>query len=132
MTTIAPADTGQFSIIELSDALAQAPVRFPVVLLFEDGRTCPPGELMSYRGYYDHLAITAGTERVSATVFRQFLVKTIGKKMFGYKGGEYEMTRHTPVWVSEHGSVSGKTITSVTIAAKQVILEVGPIGGGDW
>jgi hypothetical protein len=58
-------------------------------------------DLHSYRGYYEDLAVTvAGTGAPwnLGKLLRE-LRAAQGKTFTGYKGGEYVMTRVTPVWV---------------------------------
>lgn len=61
----------------------------------------------SYRGYYTDL----GFETTGAVVQVRELLKTVkkclGQTFEGYKGGDYTMTKTTPVWTSEYGTSNG-------------------------
>lgn len=64
-----------------------------------------PVSLDSWRGIYAELALEFDEESPAPT--SQWLLdlcrETIGKTLTGYKGGDYFMSRHTPVWVSNYG-----------------------------
>ena len=73
-----------------------------------------PDSLMSYRGYYEQLAVTPQEwKEVLVNDFLQQLKAAVGAKFSGYKGGEYIMHDNTPVWVSEYGRASGTGIVGV-------------------
>lgn len=67
-----------------------------------------PRGIASYRGYYEQLAIghaPPGSTGQSPTV-GDLLIElraAVGKVFHGYKGGDYLMTRDTPVWVANWG-----------------------------
>jgi hypothetical protein len=71
--------------------------------------------VMSYRGYYEELAIYAAPdgEVVSVASLRRILSGAVGKTFTGYKGGNYRMDRRTPLWVSEYGAADGTIIVGV-------------------
>ncbi|MGW7087583.1 hypothetical protein ACWGH2_29360 [Streptomyces sp. NPDC054871] len=65
----------------------------------------------SYRGYYDELAFEPArdiTVREMLDAARSALYTTFQ----GYKGGDYVMHGHTDVWLSEHGTASGDTLSA--------------------
>jgi len=73
-----------------------------------------PTDLDSYRGYYDHLAL-GYTDDVRPTV-GEILDKAkaaMGRTFMGYKGGDFVMNEHTPLWVSNHGHSGGLRIVGV-------------------
>lgn len=79
------------------------------------------GSLMSYRGYYDHLALGYclddwNNEECGITV--KGLVKklrhAIGQTFEGYKGGDFTMGPQTPVWLANYGRSQGGVITGVS------------------
>lgn len=85
-------------LIETLEALpADAPIRF------RDG-TIPNG-LVSWRGSYDELTIDSGIAGKTDTVGKllQDARAADGKTFHGYKGGEYAMNLHTPVWADPWG-----------------------------
>lgn len=71
------------------------------------------GEVMSYRGYYDELAIDIEAEPRTSCELVGDLQDAIGKTFTGYKGGEYEMCKHTPVWVSRYGQCDQYAVIGV-------------------
>lgn len=80
----------------------------PVV--FDDGEHFPTS-LSSWRGSYCELAIEYNeydTEKpMNAGDFAEKLKGALGKTYTGYKGGDFTMGKTTPVWVANHGNVSG-------------------------
>lgn len=80
---------------------------------------CPvgigPTDVGSYRGSYEQLAIRVEMESYGQTVgrFVELLESRIGTMMTGYKGGEYEITPSTKVWISNTGEVSDARVTGV-------------------
>lgn len=65
------------------------------------------GDPHSYRGYYSDLALTRVNQTVSASDLLKTLKVCLGKKFYGYKGGEYLMVENTPLWISGRGVASG-------------------------
>lgn len=67
------------------------------------------GEPHSYRGYYSDLAF--GKNSAETTVGELLvMLKTecLGKTFTGYKGGEFFMDEHTPLWIARYGSTGLK------------------------
>ena len=89
---------------------------------FEDGTY--PGHLDSYRGFYRYLAVRRTDKPCTVKKFLELLQEAVGGIFIGYKGGEFKMTRHTFVWVSEYGCVSGEAIVGVETEGKDVVLKV--------
>lgn len=87
---------------------------------FDFGGFVPSG-IGSYRGYYDHLAIAFDPEscsnwsskEITVALFLKMLYKADGKRYTGYKGGEYLMGMHSPVWVGNYGSSTGTAIVGL-------------------
>lgn len=78
-----------------------------------DFYSLPPAGLCSYRGYYEMLAIKSG---VRARTVAQVLADAraaLGATFEGYKGGQYRMTRSTPIWVSNYGDASDQALQSI-------------------
>lgn len=84
----------------LITTLQQMPRGADLVVDCYDG---PPGDLASYRGYYDQLAIEPGGDPMTVGEFLLEAVATVGATFTGYKGGDYVMEGHTKVWVSPYG-----------------------------
>jgi len=68
------------------------------------------GEPHSYRGYYCDLAF----EGIESTAGEALMMcrKCLGEVFIGYKGGEYQMGKLTPVWVAFYGDC-GKKIMAI-------------------
>lgn len=81
-----------------------------------------PGEYMSYRGYYRFIAV----DRIAQKTVGEFINETkeaIGKTYTGYKGGDFTMSKMTPIWVSTYGTSSGVGIVGVENAGEKIILK---------
>lgn len=70
--------------------------------------------LCSYRGYYSDLALcpTAGAV-LSAGQLLGACNEVLDTELTGYKGGEFLMTKDTPLWVAEYGRL-GVAVTDIT------------------
>jgi len=106
---------------ELIDALSKYPSDAPVWI-----GEWRPGELASYRGAYEHLALGRSYEDVTVAELRQSLASAIGKVFRGYKGGNYKMGKDTEVYVSDAGEASGEWVSAVLLSVSSgiVYLEV--------
>jgi hypothetical protein len=56
----------------------------------------------SYRGYYSDLAFERG-DKVTAAKALETCRGCMGEVFQGYKGGDFQMGRNTPVWLASHG-----------------------------
>lgn len=87
-----------------------------------------PTTTMSWRGSYKEVCLdfTDGrSENKSPLNIRDFfkLIKnTIGKEFEGYKGGEYVMDKHTPVWIDNYGRSTDTGLVDVLDLDYQVLL----------
>ena len=100
--------TGGLSLGELRDILLGLPGDAELTI---DGRGL--GAVGSYRGFYDHVALSTGAEVGTVRDAVKAVSRAIGATFYGYKGGEYLMTEETPVWVSEYGEASERYVTGV-------------------
>jgi hypothetical protein len=82
-----------------------------------------PRSFQSYRGYYSDLAIDFDEEEKETTVAEllQMAEAANGETFTGYKGGDFTMSRSTPVWVSEYGT-TGKMLAGIEEGDVAVIL----------
>jgi hypothetical protein len=65
----------------------------------------------SYRGYYVDLAFEpSGGDRVSAGALLQLCRRCMGDVFEGYKGGDFQMGKNTPVWIAMYGRCGDKVI----------------------
>lgn len=81
-----------------------------------------PTSLDSYRGYYSDLALGFADVGLKVGELRKELKDAVGGTFTGYKGGDYEMDRATPVWVSNYGQSAGVAIVGVEHQRWRVIL----------
>lgn len=65
------------------------------------------GEPHSYRGYYSDLAFER-TDKTAAGVVLAMCRDCMGGVFQGYKGGDFQMGRNTPVWIASYGSCGDK------------------------
>jgi hypothetical protein len=120
--------TGQnMSLGQLIDALREIEGKSPdgksKDIRLKDGRSVT--DVGSYRGYYSDLAIEpSGEGEASITVLDLLVIlnRAKGTTFTGYKGGEYRMQSHTPVWVSEYGCASGLAVKRVEVRDGEVVI----------
>ncbi len=86
-----------------------------------------PSSPESYRGYYSDLSFPPSDDSITVAELLSFSEKAIGETFEGYKGGDFKMTKDTPLWVSAYGSSSGIAIIGVSqkmdtlyLATKQI------------
>lgn len=82
-----------------------------------------PRSFLSYRGYYDHLALDFDGER-SITV-EGLLAKAkdaLGATFDGYKGGDFLMNEDTPLWAGEYGRSGGSRIVGLQERKYEVLI----------
>ena len=76
-----------------------------------------PKTLDSWRGIYRELALSwehnNWKEALTAGEFYLLLVDAVGKTFMGYKGGDFTMSRQTPVWVSNYGESSHTAVIDI-------------------
>lgn len=73
--------------------------------IFFDFCNFKPSDVGSWRGSYDELFIGYSEDKTtfkSAKEFLETLKYSEGSEFTGYKGGEFLMTRETPVWVADY------------------------------
>jgi len=89
----------QMTLGELINRLERVPPKTLVKL----------GEPHSYRGYYCDLAF----ECVESTAGEALAMcrECLGEVFIGYKGGDYQMGKMTPVWLAYYGSCGKKIMT---------------------
>jgi len=83
-----------------------------------------PTNLNSWRGSYEELALNFQSEgeELTVTKFLKLLKNTIGKTFYGYKGGDFIMNRHTPLWVANYGHSGSTAIVDILDKEYQIIL----------
>ena len=86
-------------------------------------------DIRSWRGDYSMLALSHtestlphGPTRLN---IRQLLEKCrdlVGRSVQGYKGGDYQMHRDTPIWVDDWGRFTETAVMNVEVTDFSVIL----------
>lgn len=85
-----------------------------------------PTVLDSWRGLYAELALGYDERgETDAGEFLNELKSAVGKTFTGYKGGDFTMSRHTPVWVSNNGEACNTAVIEVVDDGYQIILMTG-------
>lgn len=79
-----------------------------------------PLSFHSYRGYYSDLCLTYATREevpdrneVTVGTLLDLAKEANGKTFYGYKGGEFEMSERTPIWISDVDFSTGMTIANI-------------------
>lgn len=67
----------------------------------------------SYRGYYNDLAFTIPNDPASIGEILATAKGCMGEVFTGYKGGDFQMGRNTPIWLSNYGCC-GQKIMGIT------------------
>lgn len=85
-----------------------------------------PTNFASYRGFYDHLALGHRDfdPKVRNPTVADVLAeanRALGNTYVGWKGGNYRMTAHTPIWVDNPGHYSSIRIIGVTSSYVTII-----------
>lgn len=94
-----------------------------------------PTSLSSYRGYYHHLALgwrQSDSEHSPPSVkdLLAELGKGIGGVYSGWKGGEYVMSKDTPVWAANQGKDSRTAIVGVGSSNHSIYTIIHTAGEG--
>jgi len=75
-----------------------------------------PVDFCSYRGYYSDLSIeysSDGSNRLTCGELLKKAKECVGKTFVGYKGGDFTMTEHSVVWISNYGEITDAILTGV-------------------
>jgi len=98
----------------------EATVRYDFEYLF-------PNNVDSWRGRYSELALNFTTEgqEMKVSDFLIMLKDCIGKEFTGYKGGEFTMNKHTPIWVANSGNSGNTAVIDVVDNDYCIILITG-------
>lgn len=92
------------------------------LVTFDYDENVSPGDVDSYRGYYEDLAIEPSASECRASELLSLLDDALGKTFTGYKGGDFVMKEDTPLWCAEYGDC-GRAITGLRVEAHGVVLE---------
>ena len=64
----------------------------------------------SYRGYYQDLAFELSVSNMKVSEMLNMCQECMGEVFEGYKGGDFQMGRNTPIWVANYGSCGDKIV----------------------
>ncbi len=108
---------GQLTIGDLLEKLQKAP---PAALVSLPGMDRGFSSVVSYRGYYDQPALVVQWDSVTTDVLELTATLQVAiepnTRLHGWKGGEYQMTRQSPLWVVESaGTASGWGVVDLKI-----------------
>jgi len=83
-----------------------------------------PTSIDSWRGIYAELALNFESEGTRMTVsdFLKMLKDAVGKTYTGYKGGDFTMSRQTPVWVANYGNSGNTAVIGIVDDEHTVII----------
>lgn len=87
----------------------------------------------SWRGIYAELALNfidtkrgeIDTKELTVSEFLQLCKNTLGMTFTGYKGGDFTMNKHTPIWVANYGNAGNTALIDVIDANYLIILITG-------
>lgn len=118
----------QLSLGQLIDLCEAIPLREddPQKVVFAFCDAVPTG-IDSWRGAYSELALSWDMDGEAMTLdrFTAMLKWAVGQTCYGYKGGEYRMTRDTPLWVSNYGRGDHTTVTGLLDEGWRVVILTG-------
>lgn len=101
------------------DTLAGLDPLMPVALA--DGKGVH--KFMSYRGYYEDLAISPQPDLKSVGEVLQEARNALGEVFEGYKGGDFPMHKNSLLWVAPYGGSGGNMLTGVRLEIDRVVVE---------
>lgn len=81
----------------------------------------------SWRGSYAELALSFDSDggEMSITAFMKMLKECIGKTFTGYKGWDFVMSKHTPIWVANYSNAGSTAVIEIVDNSYEVILMTG-------
>lgn len=93
---------------------------------FDFGGLQPTG-IDSYRGYYSDLALSFGEDGMTVGQLLAELRDADGATFEGYKGGDFQMDKSTPVWVANYGRSHGVAVIGVDDQEWRVVIRTAMI-----
>lgn len=80
----------------------------------------------SWRGIYAELALNFSFDgKILLSEFITMAKEAVGATFVGYKGGDFTMTRDTPVWVANYGNSGETAVKGVLDNGYEVFLLTG-------
>jgi hypothetical protein len=77
----------------------------------------------SYRGYYTDLAFELASANITVASALALCRECLDRIFDGYKGGDYYMHRHTPVWIANYDSGGGRKLVALNDDGRFVLAE---------
>lgn len=113
--------------MKLGDFIAALKTAHPDASVFIDWNMLNPLGFQSYRGIYNHLAIGFAVDRPTMRVamLLRYAQLAIDQTFQGYKGGDFEMGEHTPLWVANWGHSSGVYVKGLDVTPHIVRILTG-------
>lgn len=93
----------------------------PTLSVIYDGGDSP-SEPQSYRGYYCDLSFPPSSTPITVKELLAEAEASIGTTFEGYKGGDFTMSKSTPLWASHYGEASGIAIMDAKVIDDRVVL----------
>ena len=86
-----------------------------------------PTSIDSWRGSYSELALnyTEDGEPLKISKFLELLKGAVGETFTGYKGGDFTMSKHTPIWVANYGSSGSTAVVNMIDEKWRIIIVTG-------
>ena len=113
----------QLSLGELIEQLEGLRKLDEAGIRFDFGYVYPTG-FHSYRGFYEELAIGWRLESKNrkAKDFLDEARTAVGAEFHGYKGGDYVMSRDTPVWVANTSDAPSTIVVGVHDSGFEAVI----------
>jgi len=115
-------------ILKMEAILAKTPERNSELLVWYDFEYLFPNKIDSWRGSYSELALNfaghsdADGKPLNSKQFHELLTNAVGAIFTGYKGGDFIMSKHTPVWVSNYGNAANTAVIDIIDAGYKVVI----------
>ena len=108
---------------EMITAISAVDSNLSVVIELPNGERVVPTHLISYRGYYSDLAIEYGKDTMTVGEFGDMLKNAVGETFTGYKGGDFTMSKITPMWVDHYGCASGIVVLDIVVEENKCVIK---------
>jgi hypothetical protein len=104
---------------DIIDTLERMPPTAPVK--FQGGSN--PSAFISWRGRYEELSLApGGADEMTAAELLAKAHAADGAEFRGYKGGDFTMSRSTPVWADDYGDCNYNAITDMYLSDSTVLI----------
>ena len=110
-TSMATRSRYQMTLGKLIDVLGSSDPSLLVVYGGADSGA--PGDEDSYRGYYSDLSFDASGSDVTVASLKERCEKALGATYQGYKGGDFVMSKDTPIWCAGYGCCGNAIMDAV-------------------